>query len=107
MGQHELPDFLATGNDLKVRGIVEDVNLKVIEEPVVDNGTHTQEHQEPYSNHTDHDGKTLEMSNQKNESEVTTASNQQEGGRFVCSECNAGFSSAGGLMYKRGPYMKE
>ena len=38
VGQNELDDFLATGNDLKVAGIMEDVYL--IEEPVVDNGTH-------------------------------------------------------------------
>ena len=75
VGQYELSDFLTTGSELKVGGLMEDVNLKIIEEPVVDNGTHyTQEPQEPDSNYTDHDGKIWEMSNQKNESEVTTTS---------------------------------
>ena len=40
VGQYELSDFLATGTDLKVGGLMEDVNLTDIEEPVVDNGTH-------------------------------------------------------------------
>ena len=45
VGQNELEDFLATGNDLEVGGLMEDVNLKDIEEPVVENGTHyKQEH---------------------------------------------------------------
>ena len=39
------------------------------------------------------------MSNQKNESEVTIPSNQQEDRRFVCSECNAGFGTTNGLSY--------
>ena len=52
---YELEDFLATGRDMKVGGLMEDVNLKVIEEPVVDNVTrYTQEPQEPDSNYTDH-----------------------------------------------------
>ena len=84
VGHNELSDFLATGSDLKVGGLMEDVNLKDIEEPVVENGAHyTQETQEPDSNHTYLDVKTWEMSNQKNESEVTIASNQQEGGMFT------------------------
>ena len=102
VGQYELSDFLATGSELKMGGLMEDVNLKDNEEPVVDNGTHyTQEPQEPDSNYTDIDGKTWEMSNQKNESEVTIFSNQQEGGRFVCSECNAGFCSTMGLLFHK------
>ena len=102
VGQYELSDFLATGNDLKVEGLIKDVNFKDIEEPVVNNGIHdTQEPQVPDSNYTDFDGKTWEMSNQKNESEVTIASNQKEGGRFACSECNAGFGTTGGLSYHR------
>ena len=47
VGQNELQDFLTTGNYLKVGGMIEDVNLKDIEEPVVENGTHNiQEPQE-------------------------------------------------------------
>ena len=65
---------------------MEDDNLKDIEEPVVDNGTHyTQEPKEPDSNCTYLDSKAWEMYNQKNESEVTITSNQQEGGRFLVS----------------------
>ena len=102
VGQNELKDFLATGKDLEVRGLMEDVNLKDIEEPVLENGTHyTQESQEPDSNNTDLDAKTWEMSNQKNETEVTIPSNQQEGGRFVCSECNDEFVSTSGLSYHK------
>ena len=45
VGQNELEDFLAAGNDMEVGGLMEDVNLKDIEETVVENGTHnTQEH---------------------------------------------------------------
>ena len=61
VGQNELEDFLATGKDLEVGGLMEDVNLKDIEEPVVENGTHYKQ--------------------------------EQEGGKFVCSECNAGFGT--------------
>ena len=100
VGQNELDDFLATGNDLKVAGIMEDVYL--IEEPVVDNGTHyKKEHQEPDLKYTDLDGKTWEMSNQKNESEITIAANQQEGGRSVCSECNPGFGSNTDILHHK------
>ena len=35
--QSELEDFLSTGKDLKVGGLMEDVNLKDIEEPLVMN----------------------------------------------------------------------
>ena len=99
VGQYELSDFLATGSELKVGGLMEDVNLKEIEEPIGDN--ETEEPQEPESNYTDLDGKTWEMSNQKNESEVTIPSKQQECGRFVCSECNAGFVARSGLLYHK------
>ena len=58
VGQYELPDVLATGSDLKVRGLMEDINLKNIEEPVVENGTHyTQGPQEPDSDYIDLDVK--------------------------------------------------
>ena len=78
---------------------MEDVNINDIEEPVVKNGAHyTQEHQESDLNYTELDGKTWEMSNQKNESEVIIPSNQQEVGRFVCSECNVGFSLINDLL---------
>ena len=88
--QYELQDFLTTGNNLEVGGMIEDVNFKDIEERVVDNGTHnTQEPQESYSNYTDIDDTTREMSPQNNEREVVLPSNQQEGGRFFCKECNA------------------
>ena len=54
--QSELDDFLSTGNDLKVGGLMEDVNLKDIGEPLVETGTHkTQEPQESGSNYTDLD----------------------------------------------------
>ena len=99
VGPNELSDFLDTGSDLKVRGLMEDVNLKDIEEPVEDNGTqYTQEPQEPDSNYTDLDDKTREMSKKKNESEITIPSNQQKGGSFVCNECNAGFGSKTGIL---------
>ena len=102
MGQNELEDFLATGKYIEVGGLMEDVNLKDIEEPVVDNGTHyTQGHQEPDSNYTTLGGKTWEMSNQKNENEVTIPSNQQQGGRFVCSECNTEFGSTSGILFHK------
>ena len=49
VGQNELQDFLATGHDLKVEGLMEVVNFKETEEPVVDNGTHNvQEHHESF-----------------------------------------------------------
>ena len=51
VGQYELSDFLATGSELKVGGLMEDVSLKNIEESVVENGT--QEPQESDSNYTD------------------------------------------------------
>ena len=96
--QSELEDFLSTGNDLKVGGLMEDVNLKDIEKPLVDNATlKTQEAQESSSNYTDLDA-SWEMSPQENDREVILPSNQQEGGRFVCRECNAGFGSNTGLM---------
>ena len=103
VGQYELEDFLATGKDLEVRGMMEDVNLKDVEEPVVDNGTHyTQEAQKPDSKYKDNlDDKTWEMLNPKNESEVTIYSNQQSGGSSLCSECNAVFSSRSGLSYHK------
>ena len=99
VGQNELEDFLATGNDLEVGGLMEDVNLKDVEAPVVDNGTRYK--QEPLkldSNYTDLDDKTWEMLKKKNENEVTINSNQKEGGRFVCSVCNAEFGSRSGLF---------
>ena len=40
-----LEDFLTTGNDLGVGGLIEDINLKYINEPVVENGR--QNTQEP------------------------------------------------------------
>ena len=64
---------------------------------------HGKEPQEPDSNCTDLDGKTWEMYNKKNVSEITITSNQQEGGRFVCSECNAGFGSRSGILYHNRP----
>ena len=72
VGQHELEDFLATGNDLEVEGLMEDVNLKDIEEHVFDNGTptNTQEHQESDKNYTDFDDTTWVISPQRNEREV-------------------------------------
>ena len=82
-------------------GITEYVNLKDIEEPVVENGTNTQEHQEPDSNQADLDDKTWVKSNQMNESEVIIPSNQNNGGRFVCSECKAGFVTTSGLLYHK------
>ena len=79
-------------------GLKEDVDLKDIEEPVVENGTHnTQKPQESDSNDTDIDDTNREMSPQDNEREVILPSNQQEGGRFVCKECNAVFSTNSGL----------
>ena len=97
--QSELEDFLSTGNDLKVGGLMEDVNLKDIEEPLVENGTHkTQEPQESGSNYTDLDDASWEMSPQENDRKVILPSNQQEGGRFVCSECNAGFGTNRNLL---------
>ena len=97
--QSELEDFLSTGNDLKVGGLMEDVNLKDIEEPLVENGTHkTQEPQESGSNNTDLDYASWEMSPQENDREVILPSSQQEGGRFVCSECNAGFGANQSLL---------
>ena len=96
--QSELEDFLSMGNDLKVGGIMENINLKDIEEPLVENGTHkTQEPQESGSNYTDLDDASWEMSPQENYREVILPSNQQEGGRFFCSECNAGFGTNTGL----------
>ena len=92
--QSELEDFLSSGNDLKVGGLMEDVNLKDIEEPLVENVTHkTQEPWGSGSNYTDLDDASWEMSPQENDREVILPSNQQEGGRFVCSECNAGFGT--------------
>ena len=85
VGQNELQDFLTTGNDLEVGGLIENVNFKDIEEPVVENGTHnTQEPQESDSNYTDIDDATWEMSPQNNEREVILPSSQQDGGRFIC-----------------------
>ena len=96
--QSELENFLSTGNDLKVGGLMEDVNLKDIEEPLVENGTHKiQESQESGSNYTDLDDTSWEMSPQENYKEVILPSNQQKGGKFVCSECNAGFGTKQGL----------
>ena len=40
VGQYDLQDFLTTGNNLGVEGLMEDVNLKDIKEPVVEKGTH-------------------------------------------------------------------
>ena len=101
--QSELEDFLSTGNDLKVGGIMEYVNLKDIEEPLVENGTHkTQEPQESGSNYTNLDDASWEMSPQENYREVIQYSNQWEGGRFVCSECNAGFDTNMGLLRQKG-----
>ena len=61
VGQNELSDFLATGSELKVGGLMEDVNIKDIEEPLVENGAHyTQEPQEPDSNYTNLDDKSCE-----------------------------------------------
>ena len=66
--------------DLKVGGLMED-----IEEPLVENGTHkTQEPQESGSNYTDLDDASWEMSPQEIEREVIQPSNQQDGGRLVC-----------------------
>ena len=97
VGQYELEDFLTTGNDLEVGGLIEDINLKDITEPVVENGTYnTQEPQESHSNYTDIDN-TIGV----NLREVILPSNQQEGGRFVCNECNAGFGTHMGLLYHR------
>ena len=102
MRQYELQDFLTTGNNLDVGGLIEDVKLKDIEEPVVENGTHNaQEPQEPDPNDTDIDDTTWEMSPQSNEREVILPSNQQEGGRFVCNECNAKFGTNSDLLIHR------
>ena len=81
--QSELEDFLYTGNDLKVGGLMEDVNLKDIEKPPVDNGSHkTQKSQESGSNYTDLDDASGEMSPQENNKKVILPSNQRESGRF-------------------------
>ena len=73
---------------------MEDVNFNDIEEPLVGNGTYkTQEPQESGSNYTDIDVPSWEMSPQENDREFIQPSNQQEGGRFVCSECNVGFDT--------------
>ena len=102
IGQHELDNFLSTGKDLKVEGLMEDVNWKEIEEPLVENGTYkTQKSQESGSNSTGQDDVTLEMSPQKFDMEVTLPSNQLEGGRFVCGECNTRFSTDNGLKYHK------
>ena len=92
VGKYELQDFLTTGNDLEVGGLIEYFNFKDIEEPVVENGTETtQDSHKSDSNYTDIDDTTREMSPQNNEREVTLPSNQKEGGRIVCNECNAEF----------------
>ena len=38
------------------------------------------------------------MSPQENDMEVIMPSNQLQGGKFVCSECNAGFGTNQGLL---------
>ena len=97
--QSELENFLSTGNDLKVGGLMEDVNLKDNLEHLIENGTHkTQEPPESGSIYTDLDDTSREMSPQENDREVILPSNQRKGGRFVCSECNAGFGTDTGLL---------
>ena len=84
--QFDLEDFLSTGKDLKVEGILEDVNMKDIEESLVDNVTHMKlESPESGSNYTYIDEASWEMSPKKNYKEVILSSNQWEGGRLVCS----------------------
>ena len=102
VGQNELQDLLATGHDLKVEGIMEVVNFKETEEPVVDNGTHNvQEHNESDSNYTDLDNTARVMSSIKTEREVILPSNQWEGGSIFCNECNIGFDTDNGLLYHK------
>ena len=60
--QSELEDFLSTGIYLKVGGLMEDVNLKDIEETLVDNETHKTEPRGSGSNYTDLDDASWEMS---------------------------------------------
>ena len=102
VGQYELQDFLTTGKDLEVGGLMEYVNLKYIEEPVVENGTHDmQAPQESDSNYTDIDDTTRVLSPQNNEREDFLPSYQHEGRRLGCNECNAGFAGASGLLFHK------
>ena len=73
--QHELEDFLAAGKDLKVSGLMEDVNIKYFEMPRVDNSIEEiSETQETVSNFTD---ETIRlMSPQKNYREESLIFNQ-------------------------------
>ena len=102
--QSELEDLLSTANDLKVEGLMENINLNDIE-----NGTHkTQAPQVSDSNYTNLDDASWEMSPQENDREVILPYNQQEGGRFVCIECNYGFRTDLGLLrHKRSKHDNE
>ena len=92
VGQYELQDFLTTGYDLEVGGLIEYVNFKDIEDPVVENVTqNVQEPHESNSNDTDIDDTTSEMSPHNNEREGILPNNQHEGGMFTCNECNSEF----------------
>ena len=94
VGQNELKDFLTTGNDLEVEGLIENTNLINIKGSIDENGTqNTQEPRESDSNYTDIDDTTWEMSPQKNEREVILPFNQQDDDRFFCNNCNEGFDS--------------
>ena len=89
-------DFLATGSNLEVGGLMEHDYLKDIEEPVVENETLGLD-----SNYTVLD-KICEINSLKNENKVILPSNQQEDGMFVCRECNSGFGTNLSLLHHKG-----
>ena len=82
----ELQDFLATGNDLQVGGLMEDVNFKDIEEPVVENETHNT--QEPHGSDS-------------NYADVCDPTQRKSHGKFNCNECNYVFGTNNGLLYHK------
>ena len=98
VGQYDLECFLATGKDLEVIGMMEDVNLKHMEEYVVENRVQ-KTHETKESSNTDLDETTRAMSNQETCMEVILPSNHLEDEFFACNECNDIFNTSKGLQH--------
>ena len=93
--QYELEDFLATGKDLEVSGLIEDVYFKKYKEDVVENRIH--ETKKINSNNTELDNATMLISPKKEEIEDIPPSKQQESIHLGCNDSQYMFSPLGGI----------
>ena len=91
VGQQDLQDFISTGTDLQVEGLINDIYMKDIVEL-------TQELEESDSNCIVLKDTTSNMFAQNNERGVILSTNKPEDRLFVCSECNAEFGIKWDLM---------